>query len=83
METSNTDTYLFDSNTELTLVTPEPAAHILTVHGEQGRELARILPNGDVIMDESNANAAAKVFWSAIHFHRPRCPNCNSSLELI
>lgn len=80
------------SNTEfnLTLVENSPVTlmkwtpdYVLTVHGEDGKPLAKILANGAVEMDESNANTAAKIFWQAIHFTRPHCPNCNSELQLV
>lgn len=55
---------------------------VLSFHGE-GKLLATLHTNGHVTMDESNANAVAKLFWESIQLNRPRCPNCNSDVNLV
>ena len=74
-----------ESNTSLTLsdITFYKPSFIMKIHGENGNTLATIHANGHVTMDESNANVAAKIFWQNIHYHRPRCPNCNSDMTLV
>lgn len=71
-----------NANTSLMFLNPIPK-YVLTVNGQSG-PLATIHANGHVTLhDEDRVNEAAKVFWQAIHFHRPRCPNCNSDLQLV